>query len=310
MRALVVLAAVSVSLVSVSVAPLRAQSGGGSANGRFLAREDILLFGLGLHVECNEGELPDENGITACQTVPKGYATALPTMFVAPQVPDALPGFGPGAVIRGTLRGPSFPTPIELSAAPNTPFTIPPMTVPGLHSLDDIRLVVNGEVLLRGDRESALLRVIDKLLVTQVTARALTAEEERAKGLVFDRSNFQAYNFAAAFAIQDRTVPINFTVVLPTLQGANDVNHGRVILPSIGSQPGLPSLQTVVPDALKALSLEVPNLSVAGFSLKIPDTVSQNFYVPPIPGVVVIPGDIGFLNQFFSVMLMLSLIHI
>ena len=32
----------------------------------------------------------------------------------------------------------------------------------------------------------------------------------------------------------------------------------------------------------------------------------QNFFVPPIPGVVVIPGDIGFLNQFFSVMLMVG----
>src|SRR5262249_56623357 len=93
---------------------------------RFLAQEDILLFGLGLHVECNEGELPDQNGITACQTVPKGYATALPTMFVAPQVPDSLPGFGPDAQILGTLRGPSFPNPIELSAKPNTPFSIPP----------------------------------------------------------------------------------------------------------------------------------------------------------------------------------------
>jgi 5-hydroxyisourate hydrolase-like protein (transthyretin family) len=300
----VVYAAMLLAVVSAGGVSLRAQTANG--DGRFLAKEDILLFGLGLHVECNDGELPDEDGITACQTVPKGYSTAVPTMFVAPQVPDALPGFGPDAVIRATLRGPSFPTPIELTTRPNTPFTIPPMSVPGLHSLDDIRLVVNGQVLLHGDRESAMLRVIDKLLVTQVTAHALTAEEERAKGLVFDKSNFQAYNFAAAFAINDQTVPINFTVVLPKLQSADDANPSQVRLPSIGSLPGLPSLQTVIPDSLKSLSLQVPNLSVAGFSLKIPETVSQNFYVPPIPGVVVIPGDIGFLNQFFSVMLMVG----
>jgi hypothetical protein len=276
-------------------------------DGRFLAKEDILLFGLGLHVECNELEVPDENSITACQTVPKGFATAIPTMFVAPQVPDAvLPGFGPDALILGTLRGPSFPTPIELSALPNTPFSIPPMSVPGLHSLDEIRLVVNGQVLLRGDRESALIRVIDKLLVTQVTARALTAEEERAKGLVFDHSNFQAYNFAAAFAIEDKKIPINFTVVLPKVTGADDIGTNRVSLPGIGSVPGLPSLQTVIPESLRQLSLQVPNLNVVGFTLKIPATAGQNFYVPPIPGVIVIPGDIGFLNQFFSVMLMVG----
>ena len=38
----------------------------------------------------------------------------------------------------------------------------------------------------------------------------------------------------------------------------------------------------------------------------MPDIQGQNFFVPPIPGVVVIPGDIGFLNQFFSVMLMVG----
>ncbi|MEN3336344.1 MAG: large repetitive protein, partial [Acidobacteriota bacterium] len=72
------------------------------------------------------------------------------------------------------------------------------------------------------------------------------------------------------------------------------------------SQPGLPSLQTVIPDSQKRLQTQVPNLSVQGFTLKVPDVKGQNFFVPPIPGVVVIPGDIGFLNQFFSVMLMVG----
>src|SRR5262249_62281395 len=106
-----------VPCASLAQAPhLAAQT---NERGRFLAKEDILLFGLGLHVECNDGELPDDNGIVACQTVPKGYATALPTMFVAPLPVDNLPSFGPDALILGTLRGPSFPTPIELSAKPN-----------------------------------------------------------------------------------------------------------------------------------------------------------------------------------------------
>ena len=32
----------------------------------------------------------------------------------------------------------------------------------------------------------------------------------------------------------------------------------------------------------------------------------ENLTIPPIPGVVVIPGDIGFLNQVFSVLLMVG----
>ena len=134
----------------------------------------------------------------------------------------------------------------------------------------------------------------------------MTAAEIREKGLVFDKSSFQAYNFAAAFAIEDRKVPINFTVVLPTLQGAQDVSSTEVRLPGIGSQPGLPSLQTIIPDTLKRLQTQIPNLNVVGFTLKVPEVNGQNFFVPPIPGVVVIPGDIGFLNQFFSVMLMVG----
>jgi carbon-monoxide dehydrogenase medium subunit len=62
-------------------------------------------------------------------------------------------------------------------------------------------------VLLYGVPESVEIDVIDKLLLTQVTARALSAAEIREKGLVFDKSSFQAYNFAAAFAIEDRKVP-------------------------------------------------------------------------------------------------------
>ena len=293
------LAALAVAVAVLDVG-LQAQTS------RFLAKEDIVLFGLSLHVECNPNELPDAQGTVVCQTVPKGFATAVPTMFVAPQLPENVPTFGPDALIMGTLRGPSFPTPLELTAKPNTPFSIPAMSVAGKHSLDDIRLVSNGQVLLRGDRESVIIDVIDKLLVTQVTARPLTAAEEREKGLVFDKSNFQAYNFSAAFAIEDKKIPVNFTVVLPTLQSADDLSATRVFLPGIGSEPGLPSLQTVIPDSLKQLSLQIPNLSMVGFSLKIPEVAGQNFFVPPIPGVIVIPGDIGFLNQFFSVMLMVG----
>jgi hypothetical protein len=263
-------------------------------NTRFLAKEDILLFGLGLQIE------------PAQQTVPKDIATIVSTMFVAPQLPSGLPPFAPDAVVMATLRGPTFPTPIDLTVKPNTPFNIPPLNVAGIHTLDNIRLVSNGEVVLRGSPESVVINVIDRLLITEVTARPLTAAEIREKGLVFDASSFQAYNFAAAFAIQDQKVPINFTVVLPTLQGATDLTSTNVQLPSIGSQPGLPSIQTVIPDSLKRLQTQIPNLNVQGFTLKVPDVAGQNFVVPPIPGVVVIPGDIGFLDQFFSVMLMVG----
>jgi hypothetical protein len=279
---------VSICTAMASSSSLRAQQ----SEPRFLAKEQIALFGIGLKAE------------PARQVVPKDIATIVSTFLQAPTLPDGLPAFPPDAEVRATLRGPSFAEAQELVVKPNTPFNIPPLTVAGIHTLEDIRLTSHGEVLLRATPESTVIEVIEKLLITQVTARPLTAAEIREKGIVFDPSSFQAFNFTAAFAIQDHPITIDFPVVLPQLQGAQGVTVNQVGFPQI-SVPGLPSLQTLIPDTLK-LQAQIPNLSVVGFTLKIPSLQGQDLLVPPIPGVIVIPGDIGFLNQFFSVMLMVG----
>ena len=262
---------------------------------RFLAKADILLYGIALKSEPAE------------QTVPKNIATIVSTFLNAPGQTDSdIPPFAPDAVVMATLRGPSLPRPLDLTTRANTPFNIPPLTVAGLHTLDNIRLVSNGEVLLRGIPESVTINVIEKLLVTQITARPLTAAEIREKGIVFDRSNFQAYNFTAAFAVDPTgaTINLDFPILLPALQSASGPPGNVETIPII-SPPGLRSLSTIIPDTLK-VQAHVPNLSVVGFTLKIPTLEGKDFFVPPIPGVIVIPGDIGFLNQFFSVLLMVS----
>ena len=273
----------------VQASPLLAQT-----PGRFLGKEEIVVYGLGLKVE------------PAVQTVPKGFATIVSTFLQGSQDPGALPPFAPDAEVRATLRGPSFAQAIDLVARPNSPFQIPLLTVAGSHTLENIRLVSGGEVVLYGSPEVARIEVIDKLLVTTVTARPLTADEIREKGIVFDRSNFQAYNFTAAFAIDDGSkIDIGFPVVLPTIAKPQDVNPSVATLAGI-DVPLLKSIQTIIPDTLQIQS-RIPNLSVVGFSLTLDEQASsQDFYVPPIPGVIVIPGDIGFLNQFFSVMLMVA----
>ena len=67
----------------------------------------------------------------------------------------------------------------------------------------------------------------------------------------------------------------------------------------------LKDLSTIIPDTLK-LQTQIPNLSVIGFTLTAPSLQGNNLVVPPIPGVIVIPGDIGFLNQYVSVLLMVG----
>ncbi len=259
----------------------------------FLGRAEIELYGIGLTVE------------PSTQTVPKGYATIVSTFLRAPSQPGALPPFAPDAVVRATLRGPSFAEPIELVAQPNSPFNIPILTVPGTHTVDNIRLESGGQVLLYGSPESTRIEVIERLLVTTVTSRPLTADEIREKGIVYDKSNFQAYNFTAAFAIDNGSqINVAFPVVLPTIGALQDPNS------AVGLQtldvPQLKSLQTLIPDTLQ-IQARIPNLKVVGFQLALDDRAAgQDFFVPPIPGVIVIPGDIGFLNQYFSVLLMVA----
>ena len=57
-------------------------------------------------------------------------------------------------------------------------------------------------------------------------------------------------------------------MLLPQLQGAQGVPVNQVGFPQI-AVPGLPSLKTLIPDTLK-LQAQIPNLSVVGFTLKIP----------------------------------------
>lgn len=290
-RALAAAAVVMTFLVAPAWSSAQVTAG---APGRFLDREDIRLYGLGLVVE------------PARQTVPRDIATIVQTYLAAPGTPTDLPPFAADAEVRATLRGPSFARPVELRVRPNAPFDIPAMTVAGLHSLDNIRLVSGGEVLLYGAPESVEIEVIDRLLVTEVRARPLTADEIRERGIVFDRSNFQAYNFTAAFALADGAqINLNFPVLLPALAGASDVTAPTSGLDQLQTTLQLPTLATIIPDTLR-IQTQVPNLSVVGFTLRVPQLQGQNLAVPPIPGVIVIPGDIGFLNQYFSVLLLVS----
>lgn len=281
------LAALLVLFAATPTHTVDAQSG-------FLGKAEISLYGIGLTVQ------------PATQTVPKGYATIVSTFLQAAAPPQGLPPFPAGTQVLGTLRGPSFQQPIDLVAAPNTPFAIPVLTVAGTHTVDNIRLVdPSGAVLLYGTPEAVTIEVIDKLLVTAITSRALTADEIQQKGIVYDKSNFQAYNFTAAFAIDDgSTVDVSFPVVLPTI-GAFQSSDQLTSLAAIDA-PQLHSLQTLIPDTLQ-IQARIPNLQVVGFTLALDEQAAgQDFFAPKIPGVIVIPGDIGFLNQFFSVMLMVG----
>ena len=263
--------------------------------GRWLAQEQILLYGLGLRAE------------PAHQTVPKDIATVVSTYLQAPDaIPDGTLPIPENAEVRATLRGPSLPGPIELVTKVNEHFDIQPFHLAGIHTLENIRVVHNGEVIFYATPENVTIEVIDQLLVTEITARPLTAQEIKDKGIIFDSSDFQAYNFTAAFAVKPgEEIKIDFPILLPKPEPVSGVVLDQVHIPQL-SGPGLQTVATIIPDTLKIAQTKIPNLMVRGFTFDIEEYEGSEFSIPPIPGVIVIPGDIGFLNQYFSVMLMVG----
>ncbi|MBX2997112.1 MAG: carboxypeptidase regulatory-like domain-containing protein [Caldilineaceae bacterium] len=244
------------------------------------------------------------NPSPATLVVPKNTGTLVTPLLVRSDgVTGTLPALPEDAIFLAELRGPAFGAPIPLSAPLNGSFPIPPLALAGNYTLEKIRLVHNGEVIVQAEPAIVPIEVIERVLETQVTVRPLTAEEINQKGIYIDQNNFQVVNFTVAFGLENGTIDIEFPVLMPRRDGAAIPGLPLSPMPSvsIGSAPAsapIPALQT---------ALKTPNIQLTGFGLSIPeDQEPARFNLPPIPGVVIIPGNIGYLNQFFSVMVKVS----
>ena len=241
-------------------------------------------------------------------TVPRNIATQINTKLAAPEgsgpeTQAALAKLRNEGTVVAELRGPSIP-PVTLRTRPGEPIPLPPFALAGDYFLDNIRLESGGQTLLQGSPNVVPIAVISEILVTSVSTRPLTLEEIREKGLVIDQSSFQAVNFQLAFNIDGAKFTIDLPTALPTrellalkpepkklqqdLQALNlQLNRDPVMLPPEFDRPGL-------------------NFSIAALPFvprKLDDDEGDSFGPPPITGLLVIPGNIQFLNQFFSVML-------
>ncbi len=171
---------------------------------------------------------------------------------------------------------------------------IPPLLTRGLFLVRDIRLEKDGTTLIRSTPDTATIEVIDQILITQVTTRPLTLEETRQKGILFGDDDFTGFNFTIALNLESRLISLDFPVVF-------DSNNIPVPIPN-------------APDVrLKGLNL--PGLGGVGFVPMMLDVglpEGTDIINPPelegvsVPGLLVIPGEVGFLNQFFSAILLVS----
>jgi len=198
-----------------------------------------------------------------------------------------------GIEVAAELVGPGISSPITLRGPPGELLPIPALVTRGLYLVRDIRLEKDGETLLRGLPDTATIEVVDQILITQVVTRPLTLEEIRQKGILFGDDDFTGFNFTIAINLESRLVTFDFPVVfdsnnvpvpIPQTQNLNLTGLG---LPSLSRAAMVPILMDV--DLGGADETELPEL--AGLS---------------VPGLLVIPGEVGFLNQFFSALLLVS----
>jgi hypothetical protein len=219
------------------------------------------------------------------QSVPLNTATSVNTILSVDQ-PQVLEGM----VVKGTLRGPGLNSAVPLTTMPNHPFSIPGLSAKGTYTLGDIRLEKDGKVLLTAETPEAVIEVMD-IIITSVETRPLTLEEIREKGINITNKNFTVYNFSVGIIVESQEVRYDFPVIYA---------DGYPQLPSGGGGFSFAGLKGPISKEPVPFTMEIPDIALPAYD----DGVRAD--PPRIPGILVFNNDIAFLNQFFSVMFIIS----
>lgn len=225
------------------------------------------------------------------QTVPIGVSAVVKTVFSGP-VANLAQG---GARVQADLTGPSVPGTVTLTTTPGGSFVLPVLSVKGDYRLANIRLTDSSGSSVPALHPTAVVTVTD-LLISSITSRALTSAELAARGIVVNDKDFKAYSFALGLAIQGKTI----TVDIPTIVKSNDtyVPIGPPVVKIDNPDERFTAPTILVVPMKKSADPANPD---------IPDIkIDEDGAGTPVFGILVFPGNIRFLNQFFSVMLMVQ----
>ena len=211
---------------------------------------------------------------------------------------DAERFFGGSFRVLGELAGPGLSGAVTLASDPADPLLlpIPALTISGDYSLSNVRVVVNDAPVLDVSPAQTTVQVIEQVLVTRVVTRPLTLDELKERGVVFDDDDFLAFDFTIRMLLESKPIDISFPVVFDRqgvhvpfpLSPLRDPARERVSL-------NFPPLPTIIPFMLEPDLSEFPGLA-------LPALASE----ARIPSVLVIPGNVGFLKQFFSAQLFVA----
>jgi hypothetical protein len=241
------------------------------------------------------------------QTVPFDTPTIVHTTL---QGYDAGLGALPGDLrVVAELSGPDFPGPIQLTTLPNEPFRIPRLRLKGEYVLDDIRLIQGGQLLGYASPRAVTIQVT-KLLITRVSARAMTHDEIKSHGIVLDEDNYQALYLAFGFAVDDgepREYAVPVILSLHETDGTWEIPENHILLPTSGPTAGIefvPPRLTPFKIDFKEKATEQP--PAGGCDPRGGDCRNMDGVPAPMVGAIVFPTDISLLHQFFSVVLMVQ----
>jgi len=201
--------------------------------------------------------------------------------------------------IKAELSGPGLSGAKTLASETSSfLLPLPALNVSGDYTLSNIRIVVDGKPVLDVTPQQVPVRVIAQVLITSVKTRALTLDELRDRGVVFDGDDVVGFEFTLAMTLESKPVNISFPVAFDRQGVAVPQPLSPLVGPKrTGVELDLPSFPAIFP-----LMLE-PGDGVELPEIELPGGAKQEIR---IPSVLVIPGDVGFLKQFFSAQLFVA----
>jgi len=256
---------------------------------RKLGELELLLSGL--------TATADPARVTVPKNTASGVRISIRTGSTELTIAEAQHLLGGAFVVEGDLAGPGLPVPVRLPQTPPADpliVNIPPLPQSGLYSLSNLRITVGGNTALDITPSRVEVEVIEQVLITSVVTRPLTLDEIKAKGIILDNDSYLGFEFTLGIALDSKRVDFTFPVVFDN----RGVAVPQPLLP--GGEPEratMPPLTTIVPMLLK------PSDDGAMPSVRLPNGKMEEVR---IPSVLVIPGNVGYLKQFFSAKLFVA----
>ena len=236
----------------------------------------------------------------ANQVLDVGEQAQVRTCFGGPTVPcgSVKPGDPriSGLEVHAELRGPELPSAQTLTTVPGGTFLLPGFQQEGDYRLENIRMVstLDGQVVGYAEPSIAILQV-RQIVLASATVRTLSLEELQARGITLTEENFQAFDFAVGFAIEDEIVEIRFPVLYSGNGQVDPLGKPRVILDGLPDD-AIGRVARWKPPRIIPFRLEKSG-EPEGLDI---GSEGQEELIFPVFGAIVIPGTITYLNQFFE----------